>query len=137
MGRPHYIDRDEGAPGPLETISDGDAEAPDPAPSGLPVEAIDDGDPGTPAPAESGPFRFTVAPEHGGWRLDRAIAASLASVSRSRIQIWIEQGGARINSSLARARDRVAPGDRVEVDLQEPAEAAAFRPEPMDLAIVY
>lgn len=137
MGRPHYIDRDEGAPGPLETISDGDADAPDPAPSGLPVEAIDDGDPGTPAPAESGPFRFTVAPEHGGWRLDRAIAASLPSVSRSRIQIWIEQGGARINSSLARARDRVAPGDRVEVDLQEPAEAAAFRPEPMDLAIVY
>jgi len=108
MGRPHYIDRDEGPQGPVETILDGDADAPDPAPSG--------------------PFRFTVAPEHGGWRLDRSIAASLPSVSRSRIQIWIEQGGARINSSVARARDRLAPGDRVEVDLQEPAEAAAFRP---------
>jgi 23S rRNA pseudouridine1911/1915/1917 synthase len=31
----------------------------------------------------------------------------------------------------------VAAGDQVEVDPQEPAEAAAFRPEPMELPIVY
>ena len=74
---------------------------------------------------------------HGGWRLDRAIAAVLPSVSRSRIQGWIEGGGARINSQAARARDRVAAGDEVEVDVRESAEAAAFKPEPMPLPIVF
>jgi len=58
-------------------------------------------------------------------------------VSRSRIQTWIEGGAARINSSGARARDRVYQGDLVEIDVQEPPELAAFKPEPMDLPIVH
>ena len=85
----------------------------------------------------SGALQLTVPSDHGGWRLDRAIAASLPTVSRTRIQGWIEQGGARINSSVARARDRVAVGDRLQIDVQQPAEAAAFKPEPMPLAIVH
>jgi 23S rRNA pseudouridine1911/1915/1917 synthase len=80
---------------------------------------------------------FTVGAEHAGWRVDRAIAANLPSVSRSRIQGWIELGGARINSSVARARDRVAAGDRVQIEVQPPPQAEAFKPEPMELPIVY
>jgi 23S rRNA pseudouridine1911/1915/1917 synthase len=87
--------------------------------------------------APAAPARFTVAAEHNGWRLDRVIAASLPSVSRSRIQTWIESGGARINSSGGRTRDRVYQGDLVEIELQEPPELAAFTPEPMDLQIVH
>jgi 23S rRNA pseudouridine1911/1915/1917 synthase len=118
MGRPHYIDG--AAPqSPVEQIAD------------------DDSDSDAPDPDRSGPVRFTVAAEHGGWRLDRAIAAGLPSVSRSRIQVWIGEGGARINSSVARASDRVVPGDRVEIEVRQGPEATAFQPEPMELAIVY
>ena len=102
----------------------------------LPEEIVEDDAEGQ-EPPPAGPVRFKVTPEHRGWRLDRAIAAILPSVSRSRIQVWIEQGGATINSAVARARDRVAPGDQVEVQVQEPAEAAAYKPEPMQLPIVY
>jgi 23S rRNA pseudouridine1911/1915/1917 synthase len=103
--------------------------------SSLPIEEEDDSyafdlDP-------SGRLQLTVGPEHDGWRLDRALAACLPAVSRTRIQGWIEQGGARINSSPARARDRVAAGDRLEIDAQESAEATAFKPEAMPLAIVH
>jgi 23S rRNA pseudouridine1911/1915/1917 synthase len=115
MGPPHYIGQPQGSTQPLE--EEDDSYGVDPAPSG--------------------PLQLTVTPEHGGWRLDRAIAASLPTVSRTRIQGWIEQGGARINSSVARARDRVAAGDHLEIDVQPPAEAAAFKPEAMPLPIVY
>jgi 23S rRNA pseudouridine1911/1915/1917 synthase len=117
MVRSHYIDRLGEGQSPVEEAADDEADQPDRLPAG--------------------PARFTVQARHGGWRLDRAIAAMLPSVSRSRIQGWIEQGGARINSQAARARDRVAAGDEVEVEVQESAEAAAFRPEPMRLPIVF
>ena len=117
MGPAHYIDTLARSQAPLEEVAEDDA--------------------GALEPAQAGPVRFEVTPEHAGWRLDRAIAATLPSVSRSRIQVWIEQGGATVNSSVARARDRVAPGDLIQVDVQEPAEAAAYKPEPMALPIVY
>jgi 23S rRNA pseudouridine1911/1915/1917 synthase len=117
MGQAHYIGQHEALESRVEQIPDDDSDAPD--------------------PAQAGPVRFTVTAGHGGWRLDRAVAACLPSVSRSRIQVWIGQGGARINSSLARARDRVVPGDQVEIDVRASPEAAAFKPEPMNLAILY
>jgi len=115
MGPRDYIDRPGGSPQPME--EEDDSYVLDLEPSGL--------------------LQLTVTPEHGGWRLDRAIAASLPTVSRTRIQGWIEQGAARINSSVARARDRVAVGDRLQIEAQEPAEAAAFKPESMPLVIAY
>jgi len=94
----------------------------------------DDSDPQDPAP---GAAHFTIEPGHDGWRLDRALAAALPSVSRTRIQGWIEQGGARINARPARARDRVSAGDRIDIDVQQPAQSSAFAPEPIALPIVY
>ncbi len=117
MGPADYIDTLAASQALLEEVTEDDADAP--------------------GPAQVGPVRFTVTPQHSGWRLDRVIAATVPSVSRSRIQVWIEQGGARLNSSAARARDRVAPGDLVEIEVQESAEAAAYKPEPMSLPIVH
>ena len=90
-----------------------------------------------PDQAATGPACFTVGLEHGGWRLDRTVAANLPSISRSRIQGWIEQGAARINSQPARTRDRVSAGDRIEIELQPSPEASAFKPEPIELSILY
>jgi 23S rRNA pseudouridine1911/1915/1917 synthase len=117
MGRRHYIEQRDRLDGPIAKIPDDDSDAPD--------------------EIDAGTTRFTVAPEHSGWRLDRAVAAHLPSISRSRIQGWIEQGGARINSGAARTRDRVYIGDSVEIDVQEPAQASAFAPESMVLPIVH
>jgi 23S rRNA pseudouridine1911/1915/1917 synthase len=137
MGQRHYIGPRAGPGAPVETgddvgagVADCDVGDADGADAYL-------GDPGRPDPAPSGTVRFTVPGEQRGWRLDRAIAAHLPSISRGRIQLWIEQGGARLNEAAARARDRVAGGDRVQIEAQEPAEAASFKPEPMALAIVY
>jgi len=97
----------------------------------------DDSDAPQPQPVQAGAAGFTVSPEHGGWRLDRTVAANLPAVSRSRIQGWIEQGGARVNSRVARARDRVFAGDQVQIEVQEAPQAQAFAPEPIPLTIVY
>ena len=97
----------------------------------------EDSDLADPAVQVGESLRFTVTPEQDGWRLDRAIAAVVPSISRSRIQNWIEQDGARVNSLPARARDRVTPGDRVEVQPQQAPEATAFEPEPIPLSIVH
>jgi 23S rRNA pseudouridine1911/1915/1917 synthase len=117
MGRRHYIDRHDDARIPVEQVPDEESDASD--------------------PAAAGPTSFTVAPEHGGWRLDRTVAANLPSISRSRIRGWIEQGAARINSQAARTRDRVRAGDRIEIEVQPALEELAFRAEPIELPIVY
>ncbi len=100
-------------------------------------EAAPDDDSDAADPERAGTVAFSIAPEHGGWRLDRALAACLPSVSRSRIRSWIDDGGARVNSRPARASDRVFAGDRVEIDMQPAPQARAFEPEPMALSIVY
>lgn len=115
MGPPHYIGQGSGSTQPFEQEDDS-----------CEVDA-----------GAAGPLKLTVTTECDGWRLDRAIAAHLPEVSRTRIQGWIEQGEARVNSSVARARDRVAVGDVLEINVQESAEATAFKPETMPLEIVY
>ncbi len=117
MGRSHYIDPRA------------------PADPGLADDAADD--PDVLAQEVADPARWVVGAEHSGWRLDRSVAASLPSVSRSRLQGWIEQGAARLNGREARSRDRVFAGDRIEVQAQPAPEQTAYQPEPMHLNIVH
>jgi 23S rRNA pseudouridine1911/1915/1917 synthase len=81
--------------------------------------------------------RFSVDARHAGARLDKALAALMPEVSRSRLQQWVAGGAVRVNGAAVRQRHELLLGDLVEIEPQPAPDAAAFRPEPMDLAIVH
>lgn len=109
----------------------------DPATEEAAVGIEDDDDAAAPTGARLAPEHLTVAAGQAGWRLDRALAALLPAVSRSRIQVWIEAGGAAVNGREARASDRVVAGDLIRIQPQAPDSACAFDAQSMDLPIVY
>jgi 23S rRNA pseudouridine1911/1915/1917 synthase len=85
-------------------------------------------------------LRLRVTAAQDGWRLDRALAALLPEISRSRLQQWIAEGAVRLlppRPQAPRARDPVLAGDEIELTPQPAADALAFTPEPMALAIVH
>jgi 23S rRNA pseudouridine1911/1915/1917 synthase len=73
-----------------------------------------------------------------GERLDKALVAMASEFSRSHLQSLIAQGHVRIDgrTQTTPAR-RVQAGQRIEVELVPTAESQAFRPEPLDLDVVY
>ena len=73
-----------------------------------------------------------VAPEHAGERLDRYLAAVVPGQSRSQLQRLIESGCVQVAGRRARANLPVQPGDRIGVEIPEPAPAT---PQPEDLPI--
>jgi 23S rRNA pseudouridine1911/1915/1917 synthase len=83
-----------------------------------------------------GPIELLVEDE-GGLRLDKWLAKHLSQFSRTRIQHWIEAGFIEVNEAQAAVRQPVWEGDRVRVNPQEAPEESAFRPEPMELDIVF
>lgn len=68
------------------------------------------------------PARFTVPEELAGQRFDVALAALAGGYSRGRLQRWIREGRATVESRTRRPRDPVQAGDRIE--LRPPAEDA-------------
>jgi 23S rRNA pseudouridine1911/1915/1917 synthase len=95
------------------------------------VDALEDADETAPA------LSFGVDARHAGERLDKALAALLPELSRSRLQQWIGEGAVRVNGQSVRARHELALGDLIEVEPQPAPDVAAFRPEPMPLTIVH
>lgn len=82
-----------------------------------------------------------VGPDEAGERLDRLLAARLASLSRSRLKTLIHEGGIELASSAGRRtiRDpghRVNAGDAISVKVPPPAPAAPA-PQPIALKILY
>ncbi|HYE00706.1 MAG TPA: RluA family pseudouridine synthase [Alphaproteobacteria bacterium] len=89
-----------------------------------------------PAPSAA-PAVEVVTLAEGAARLDKALAAALPALSRSRLQALIAAGHVRSGGrTITDASGRVKPGETFEVALPPP-ELAAPRPQPMDLAIVY
>ena len=80
---------------------------------------------------------FTVGDEVDGTRLDRFLAAVLAGRSRSQIQRLIRDGHIRVGGQPARPNHPVRLGEQITVDIPEPLESAASRPEALPLHIVY
>ncbi len=94
--------------------------------------ASDDGD-----VDELAPLAFRLPARAAGQRLDKALAALLADVSRSRLQHWIDEGAVRIDGTPARVRQLVAGGESVEIVPPPAPEMLAMQPEPIDLDVVY
>lgn len=97
----------------------------------------DDADVEIDVDAEPAPQRLQIPPTLAGERLDKALAALLPRVSRSRIQAWIDAGAVHVNGGAPRPRDKVLTGDVIDVRPQPTADAVAFRPEPIPLDIVH
>ena len=88
-------------------------------------------------PSEEALF-FVLSDEHSGERLDKVLAQLLPSVSRARLQSWIEQGAVTVNGELVqKVRAKVAAGDEVEVNEQPSPEELAFKPDEQKRDVVY
>jgi len=81
-------------------------------------------------------FSITVSPADAGLRLDAYLAASIADVSRARIQRAIEGGEVTVNEIEAKSSYKVRGGDQIQVELPSliPLEAA---PEPIPIEILF
>ena len=83
-------------------------------------------------------LNFVVEDEFSGERLDKVLARLMPSVSRARLQAWIEQGAVAVNGiTVEKIRAKVAAGDEIEVMEQPSPEELAFKPVAMNLDIVY
>ncbi len=110
-------------------IISADSPAPD-APAGL-EDAVDAG-----PDAELRPFAIAV-PHHGA-RLDRALTALAPEFSRSYLQQLIEAGAVTLNgAAVARCAHKVKAGDQGVIELRPTPQSQAFRPEPMELKVVF
>ncbi len=109
----------------------------DPSPNDLRAvddDALDVADAGP--EAELRPFVVDAA--HHGDRLDRALAALAPEFSRSYLQQLIESGAVSLKGAPAtRSSQKVKAGDPGTLELRPTPQSQAFRPEPMELAVVF
>jgi 23S rRNA pseudouridine1911/1915/1917 synthase len=97
-------------------------------------EALDAADAGP--DAELRPFVIDAA--HHGDRLDRALAALAPEFSRSYLQQLIESGAVSLRGAPAtRSSQKVKAGDEGAIELRPTPQSQAFRPEAMDLDVVF
>jgi 23S rRNA pseudouridine1911/1915/1917 synthase len=81
--------------------------------------------------------RLTVPEAANGQRLDLFLAQQLGEVSRSRVQLLLQQGGVLIDGKLAKASRKLRSGENISIlgDPQPPPLRAMA--EPIPLEIVY
>src|SRR3990167_4380432 len=73
-----------------------------------------------------------------GERLDRALADTVPEFSRSYLQQLLEHGAISLNGRpFSKASQKVKAGDRVVLEMRPTMESQAFRPEAMDIDVVY
>jgi 23S rRNA pseudouridine1911/1915/1917 synthase len=80
---------------------------------------------------------FSIDESQAGERLDKALVLLMPEMSRSRLQQWVVAGAVRVNGAAVRPRHTLALGDLIELEPQPAPDAAAFRAEPVPLAIVH
>jgi 23S rRNA pseudouridine1911/1915/1917 synthase len=88
-------------------------------------------------PAPSGPIRITAAAEHAGQRIDRYLADTLGTLSRSRVKTLIDEG--RLNSDhgpVTQPAEAVRAGGHYILDLPPPI-AATPLPQAIPFPILY
>ncbi len=66
---------------------------------------------------------ITIAPEMSGWRLDRALAAAIPTLSRERLKALISAGHVVSDSTVRDPATKVRPGTSYTVDIPAPTPA--------------
>ena len=100
------------------------------------------GEPGLDDAAESGPDsetrHWTVGPDLHGLRLDQALAALVPEFSRSYLQQLIDAGAVTLSGApVHKPSTRVRVGSAGTIELRPTQQSQAFKPEAMDLDVVY
>lgn len=86
---------------------------------------------------ELAPITLHLTPDACGHRLDKVISKLVPQYSRSRLQLWLEDGFISVDGKVAK-RNMTAYGDETVVILPQGApEDKAFTPEPIELNIVH
>ena len=80
---------------------------------------------------------MTVPLELAGGRLDAVLAKLMPDYSRSRLTSWIKEGAVIVNDKPAQPKDKMIGGESISVTVRPSEENLAFKPEAMDLDIVY
>ncbi len=83
------------------------------------------------------PIELKLTSSHCGERLDKVVSKLLPQYSRSRLQQWIESGHVTVDGQPGKGKVAVYGDETLVVTPQPAAEDDAFKPEPMDLAIVH
>ncbi len=78
-----------------------------------------------------------VPPEAAGQRLDHFLVAQHDGVSRSRVQLLIEQGDVRVNGALEKASLKLRGGEHIEVTGEPHPAPLKAEPEAIPLDVVY
>lgn len=100
------------------------------------VEGVVEDDPTAFVEAEFRTIDMGLA-QHGS-RLDRALADTVPEFSRSYLRQLLDLGAVSLNGRLdAKASQKIRVGDRVVLEMRPTLESQAFRPEVMDIDVVY
>lgn len=82
--------------------------------------------------------RTAIIPQElAGTRLDQALVSLFPEFSRSRLAEWIRQGFATLDGQRCRPRDRVAGGERIELEVAPATDSERWEAQPLDIAVVY
>ncbi len=79
---------------------------------------------------------FVVALEHSDLRFDQVLAELMPDYSRSRLQQWIRQGGAKLNGAIVKPKEKVKVNDLIEVCAEQEAQGD-WLPQNIPLTIVH
>jgi 23S rRNA pseudouridine1911/1915/1917 synthase len=80
---------------------------------------------------------FDVPAESRGQRLDHFLVQQLGDVSRSRVQLLIDQGGVRINGAAAKSSTKLRGGERIEVEGEAHPAPLKAEAEAIPLDVIY
>lgn len=103
----------------------------------IPDADMDEMDEGGSALVEMPSIELKLTPKACGERLDKVIAKLVPQFSRSRIQQWIEGGYVTVDGKVLRPKTTSFGDETIVVFPQAAPEDNAYKPEPMDLSILY
>ena len=103
-----------------------------------PIEVeIEDGDEAEEGFVELSPIFLKLTDDACGERLDKVLSKLVPQYSRSRIQQWIEAGRVTVDGQPGKGKTTVLGDEDIIILPQAAPEEQAFKPEPMDLPIIY
>ncbi|MDR3481729.1 MAG: RluA family pseudouridine synthase [Burkholderiaceae bacterium] len=98
---------------------------------------IEDGDESLDGFVELSPIFLKLTDDACGERLDKVLSKLVPQYSRSRIQQWIEAGHVTVDGQPGKGKTTVLGDEDIIILPQAAPEEQAFKPEPMDLPIIY